>query len=287
MNDIIIIAAILILVILFALWMHHEMNCLGISFYSVESVRLPDNFNGLKFVLLSDLHNKSFGEKNVRLIQAIDRQKPDFIVIAGDMVTYGKKNGLGYIAGLELIKELKERYDVFYAPGNHEEELKKEDPSYERKVREAGIYYVNNESVMLKRGEQAIRIAGLSLPMEYFRKFHNKQLEPGTVEALLGSKKSQHYTLLIAHKPAHFAQYQSWGADLVVSGHLHGGLINVPHLGGFVSPQLEFFPKFDAGKFILEDSTMIISRGLGSHSIPIRINNRPEIVVVTLKQLKN
>jgi hypothetical protein len=267
---------------LFIFWMRHELDCLETTYYTVESERLPDEFDGVRFVLLSDLHNKSFGKQNGRLLSAIARQKPDFIVAAGDLVTAKKKEG--DVAAKELMKVLGKQYDVFYGRGNHEERLSETDRGFEEEIRKCGVHYLHNESVFLVRGESKIRITGLSLPMEYFEKFHQTSLDGKTIEELIGNKRDTVFNLLIAHKPAHFFEYVSWGADLIVSGHLHGGMIRLPFLGGVVSPQLEIFPKFDAGKFILGKSTMIISRGLGSHSIPIRIHNRPELVVVTLKK---
>lgn len=273
----------LIVIMLFALWMHHELDCLETTCYTVESEKLPENFHEVRFVLLSDLHNKFFGVNNARLLSAIDHVGTEFIVVAGDLVTAGEKNG--DLAGKQLMEELGKKYDVFYGRGNHEEKLAAEDGgAYEQYVKDAGVHFLHNESVLLSRDNQEIRIMGLSLPIEYFKKFRQTMLEEETVEALIGRKKEEKFTLLIAHKPAHFRQYAQWGADLVVSGHVHGGIMQLPVLGGIVSPQLEIFPEFDAGKFTLGKSTMIVSRGLGSHSIPIRIHNRPELVVVTLRK---
>lgn len=276
-------AVVLVLLFLFVLWMRYELDCLETTYDTVESERLPENFDGVRFVLLSDLHNKFFGKENVRLLSAIERAKPDFILVAGDLVTAKQK--AGDCAGRELMKQLGKKYDVFYGRGNHEEKLFEIDGGeYERYIKSVGVHYLNNESVLLSRGGQEIRITGLSLPIEYFRKFHQTALNENELERLLGRKTKERFTLLIAHKPAHFPEYAQWGADLTVSGHVHGGIIQVPVLGGLVSPQFEIFPKFDAGKFVLRESTLVISRGLGSHSIPIRINNRPELVVVTMKK---
>lgn len=267
----------------FVFWMRHELDCLETTCYTVESERLPENFHEVRFVLLSDLHNKCFGLHHERLLSAIERATPDFLVVAGDLVTAGEKNG--DMAGKQLMEKLGKKYDVFYGRGNHEEKLAAEDGgSYEQYVENTGVHFLNNESVLLERGGQKIRITGLSLPIEYFKKFRQTFLQQETVEELLGRKQDELFTLLIAHKPAHFPEYALWGADLVVSGHVHGGIMQLPVLGGIVSPQLEIFPKFDAGKFHIGKSTMVISRGLGSHSIPIRIHNRPELVVVMLKK---
>ncbi len=279
-----VLAAAVCLVLGGILYIRHELDCLETAYYTVESERLPKEFDGARFVLLSDLHNKSFGKENERLLSAIERQKPDFIVVAGDLVT--RKQQGGNTEARKLMEKLGKQYDVFYGRGNHEEKMAEIDPGYEEDVKKAGVYYLNNQTLLLKRGEGKIRITGLSLPMKYFKKFRQTPLEPDTIERLI-KKRKEGFNLLIAHKPAHFYEYAQWGADLVVSGHVHGGVIRFPFLGGLVSPQLEFFPKFDAGKFTLQDSTLIVSRGLGSHSIPVRIHNRPELVTVVLKRKKS
>lgn len=273
----------LILAVFFMLWMRHELDCLETTHYTVESERLPQHFHDARFVLLSDLHNKSFGQHHERLLSAIKREKPDFIVVAGDLVTAGKQGEDR--AARQLMEQLGSRYDVFYGRGNHEEKLAKRDGGcYEQYVGQQGVYMLHNESVLLERKGQSIRIAGLSLPIAYFKKFRQTSLSEDVVKKLLGEKDKERFTLLIAHKPAHFPEYAAWGADLVVSGHVHGGMVRLPWLGGIISPQLEIFPKFDAGIFTMGKSTMVISRGLGSHGIPIRIYNRPELVVVTLRR---
>lgn len=282
----ILIGGIIVFMIIFILWMRYELDCLETTYYTIESERLPENFDHARFVLLSDLHNKSFGENNVRLLSAIKRAKPDFILVAGDMVTAKEQDGEK--AGLTLMEQLGKEYDVFYARGNHEQKLFEiKGNQYEQAIKKTGVHFLNNESVLLSRGEQEIRITGLSLPMKYFQKFHQTALAEGQIETLLGKRKGNKFHILLAHKPAHFPEYANWGADLVVSGHVHGGILYLPYFGGVISPQLELFPRFDAGVFTLEKSTMVISRGLGSHSVPIRIHNRPELVVVTMKKISS
>ena len=93
----------------------------------------------------------------------------------------------------------------------------------------------------------------------------------------------QGYTVLLSHRPELFAVYAEQGIDLVFSGHAHGGQFRLPILGGLIAPNQGLFPQFDAGQFTSGQTAMLVSRGIGNSVIPIRINNRPQIVVAELR----
>ncbi|SHH94836.1 metallophosphoesterase [Clostridium grantii] len=90
--------------------------------------------------------------------------------------------------------------------------------------------------------------------------------------------------ILLVHNPKYFEKYSNWGADLIFSGHVHGGIIRLPYLGGLLSPDRRFFPKYDNGVYENNGNKMIVSRGLGNSHLNLRINNKPELIVVTLKK---
>ena len=102
------------------------------------------------------------------------------------------------------------------------------------------------------------------------------------VEKLLGSPKKDTFSILIAHNPEYFPYYAAWGADLTVSGHIHGGIMRLPWIGGVISPSLRLFPKYDSGEFEENGKKMILSRGMGLHHIKLRFFNRPEISVIKI-----
>lgn len=274
---------------LFYIWMQYETHQLEYSFYQIESEKITHQFDGAKFIIISDLHNNQFGKKNEILLSAIEKQKPDFIVIAGDMIVGEKKWNMNI--ALPFLEALSKQYDVFYANGNHEQKLgsyeETKDSSYRyycEKIREFGIHHLINESVYLYRGAEKIRISGLELPLCFFGKIKRPSMTDAIIEQCIRKKKEEIFELLIAHNPMYFPYYANWGADLVISGHVHGGMIRFPYLGGAVSPQIKLFPKYDAGFFRQNQSFLIVSRGLGTHTIKVRIANRPELAVVTLKQ---
>ena len=238
-------------------------------------------------ILLSDLHNKSFGKKNEQLLAAIENIHPDMILIAGDMYTSVK--GGDTQTAKELVCALAKRYPVYYGNGNHEHKTRIYPeyfgtmyPEFADAVKNAGVRHLVNEKVSLPAFN--MDIYGLEIEREYYGKFRFAQMAPSYLEGLLGKTDDSRFSVLIAHNPDYFDAYAGWGADLVVSGHVHGGLMKLPFLGGVSSPALRLFPKYDGGEFKEGKSTMILGRGLGTHTLPIRIFNPGELVVIHLTQ---
>ena len=239
-----------------------------------------------RLVLLADLHNKSFGEGNERLLAAIDKAAPDGILVAGDMLT--AMRGADYSQALSLMEQLSARYRVYYGMGNHEYRLGLYPDDYPGMyegymsgLKRAGIEPLINETVYLP--ECNIAVCGAQIDRAYFRHFRRKPMETSYLSKLLGTPDGEIFQLLIAHNPVYFDVYARWGADLVVSGHVHGGIMRLPVLGGVLSPALTLFPKYDGGMFKEDNSTMILSRGLSSHTPPVRIFNPGELIVIDLK----
>lgn len=239
-------------------------------------------------VFLSDLHNHSYGEKNSRLLQAICKEKPELILIAGDMLTAGKQPEMD--AALSLLDELTKRFPVFYGNGNHEYRMKantqKYGDQYDRyssMLRQYGCHLLENSYEQFRIHGLPLCIWGLELPPLYFAKGHREVLRPEQIRELIGEPDPGACNILLAHHPMYFDAYAAWGADLTLSGHLHGGIVRLPFVGGIVSPQIRLFPKYDRGMYRREESTLIVSAGLGSHTIPVRINNPAELVVIRFR----
>ena len=127
-----------------------------------------------------------------------------------------------------------------------------------------------------------ITVWGLELPWQCYRRFRKNELTAGQITELLGARDEGRYNILLAHNPVYFEAYAAWGAELTPAGHLHGGVIRLPYSGGVVTPQFRLFPKYDRGIFKRRGKLLVVSAGLGSHSIPIRINNPPELVVLDI-----
>lgn len=238
-------------------------------------------------VVLADLHNKKYGRENEQLIQAIRELAPDMILVAGDLLT--AKPGKSLDAALRVLECLSRDYPIYYGNGNHEQRIKLYPAVYgdmaERYAAglgEFGIEPLVNAHVQLM--DYGIRIYGVEIDKRYYKRFGVQPMEETYLETLLGRVDKEFYNILLAHNPDYFPQYAKWGAELVLSGHVHGGMVRVPFVGkGVASPNIRFFPKYDGGRFDEKGSTMLVSRGLGMHTIPVRLFNPGEILLLEFK----
>lgn len=280
----IILGILILLAFFFLAVMYYDCSRFVTTSYEIESGKITGEYT---FVLLSDLHNKSFGEKNEKLLKKIEELAPDAILVAGDMLTAHEKKQRHQVA-IDFMSQIGRRYPVYYGLGNHEHRLmlypQESGGRYEAYVEslhKVGIWPLMNESVALPAVN--INIAGAVLDRCYYRKFRAYPMPDDYLSDLLGEPKRNAFQILIAHNPDYFTDYVKWGADLIVSGHVHGGLMRLPFVGGVVSPKLTLFPKYDAGRYEQDEAAMILSRGLGTHTLPIRIFNPGELVVLHLR----
>lgn len=241
------------------------------------------DINSFRIVMLSDLHSSSFGKNNSRLSKAVIEQKPDAVVIAGDMYTAVKNENTD--CALALLKAFEGKFPVYYANGNHElkarERVDEFGSLYESFKNKINVFYLENECITDKSGSL---FYGLDLPFDYYKKFKN--IAPGKdgIDNLLGTCDLSRFNILIAHNPEYFEDYSEWGADLVLSGHYHGGLMRLPFLKGVISPRYKLFPHYSYGTYTAKESTMILGCGLGTHTLPIRIFNPGEISVIDIRR---
>ncbi|MCD8379316.1 MAG: metallophosphoesterase [Lachnospiraceae bacterium] len=267
--------------------------CCGIIFHDTHHFHIvryrlthPKLKKAVRVVVLADLHDTVYGKDNERLYAAVKEQKPDFILIAGDMVTASLRSDFG--ASAALLEKLAAEFPVYYGMGNHESRLaeRKEDygdryEEYRHKLQRTGVVFLKNDSVVFPQYQIALH--GLELEEHYYRRTSGRRLPADYLERRFGKADEDFFHLLIAHNPEFFPQYADWGADLTVSGHVHGGIVRLPILGGVISTSFRLFPKYDGGLFTDHGSAMIISRGLGSHTIPLRMFNPGECVVIDME----
>ncbi len=239
--------------------------------YALTSSKLPSSYEGFKIVQISDLHNENFGNKQDLLIDKIVSQKPDLIVITGDLIDSSHPD-LEHV--MTLINGIKNLAPIYFVSGNHESWV--DSALYESlkfNLRNAGVFILENEVITFKnRSNESIKILGLneSSPPSYALDLMSSQVE------------SSDFTLLLAHHPENFELYVSYGIDLVFSGHAHGGQMRLPLMGGLIAPDQGFFPKYTEGLWVKDNTTLVISRGLGNSIIPIRFFNGPELITLTL-----
>lgn len=259
------------------------------KFKLVEYVYKSDKLLADEFcaVVLSDLHNYEYGKDNERLMQAIRTVNPDAVLIAGDMIESEK--GKQIATTMVLLKRLAAEFPVYYGVGNHESKVLRFPEKFgnmfeelELGLKEAGLHIMRNEIAWLP--DFGIRLYCVELEHAYYRRFITRHLPEDYMQKRFGAPDEDMLNILLAHNPEHFPDYAKWGADFVLSGHIHGGIIRVPGLGGAISPQMKLFPKYDGGEFKEGNSVMILSRGIGTHTLPVRILNRAELVVLRIKK---
>ena len=276
-----IITVIALLLLFFIMIMVLDGNRFRVVSYDISHEKIKKPYT---FVVLSDLHNKVYGKNHEKLIRAIEKEQPAGVLIAGDLLT--AKPGYPLHLALDLLEQLAPKYPIYYGMGNHEARLflypevyGTMGADYEEKLKGLGISLLRNESRSL--GEDLV-ITGLDMKREYYKRFKKTTMTTEYLKKTLGEKNKDKFQILLAHHPDYFQEYSSWGADLVLSGHVHGGMVRLPFLGGVISPALRLFPKYDGGSFEEKESRMILSRGLGMHTIPVRLFNPGELVVLKL-----
>lgn len=242
---------------------------------------------GLRLALIADLHN------NVRpgLTEKVAEAAPDAVVIAGDMVNGPVKSSLPRFGrAYGLVKDLAELFPVYYSPGNHEARWKRAEAgsdslyaAYRRGLEAKGVVFLDNETIPLDCEAGRIVLAGLDLPKRFYP-YRPGRFDGPTAEEMreMLGEKPEDFTVLLAHSPLYFDSYAAWGADLVLSGHVHGGMLRLPGLGGVFGPGFNLFPPYTKGLYEKDGRSMLVSAGVGTHSIPIRVNDPRQIILADL-----
>ena len=282
----IIIGSVLVAAILVLAEMYRELHTFRVTHYRVNSAKLAGEKT---WIFLSDLHNQVYGVNNEKLIHAVKEERPDLILIGGDMLV--GKNGHSYAPALACVEELVKIAPVYYANGNHEERMKlkpeKYDQSYSayrERLLKLGVHMLENDSVILVStgSEEKVRLTGLEIPLECYTHLKRRKMPEGIIKERIGNRDPEAFQVLLAHNPSYMKEYLAWGADLILSGHLHGGMVRIPGIGGVIGPDFVLFPKYSGEMRRVEDQTVIVSKGLGTHTIHIRLFNPAEVVVLSL-----
>lgn len=263
------------------LFIYYQNNAIKVSTYNIASNKVSKELSGYKIVQLTDLHNKSFGKNQSKLIKKIKPLNPDIIVFTGDLID-AKRNDIK--KPVEFMKKLLEIAPVYFVTGNHEWCSNKWD-SLEPELRKLGVIILDNTSKEVKTKAENILITGIDDPEKLEGHLSDSSIVKDELTYSVRTfEKYKGFKMLLSHRPELFEEYNQF--DLIFSGHAHGGQFIIPFVGGVVAPNQGFFPKYYAGLYKSNDTSMIVSRGLGNSIIPVRIFNYPEIVVVTLSHIK-
>ena len=263
-------------------WMFVDNRMLSVDKPEVKVKGLPAAFDGKKILHLSDLHRKRYGDRFNNLINTCAFLKPDYVFFTGDVMT---RHETDLSPKLVFMKRLMSLGPVYFVPGNHETGA----PDGRghrlcREIEELGVHMLINRSEKITAGGESVNIYGVELPAtHYYSDRGFRDLTPVTADMLreyVGEPEQGRTNILLAHDPLPFEAYAEWGADLVFSGHIHGGIIRLPFVGGLLSPERKFFPKYSKGLYKSGDSQIVVSAGLGK----FRMMNPSHILLVTLRQ---
>ena len=281
---------ILIIVAVFIVYclieMIRELRDFRVTKYRICSQKLNGIKKEKKIIFLSDLHNRMYGEENERLLESIRNQHPDLILIGGDMLV--RKDGNFYDKTVHFLAKLPGICPVYCANGNHEQKLKELPDKYEQSYEEykkaltaSGIHMLENASETVKLDEVPVKLSGLEIPLGAYARFGKKELSLKEITDRIG-EHGDDYQILLAHHPGYMKEYLAYGADLILGGHYHGCLVQLPGIGGVISTNFTLFPKYSGGIYQEGEQTAVVSRGLGTHSVPLRLWNWPELIVLEL-----
>ena len=234
----------------------------------------------IRLVVISDLHSTVYGEGQEVLIEMIAAQKPDVILLAGDIVDDNLPEEPAYL----FMEKVVEIAPTYYVMGNHEIWS-----AHANRIRYTanglGVNVLRNDFVNVELNGEEIVLFGIDDPHSWE---YEDDLEPigwnQTLSNLWKSDESGHFQVLISHRPEQVSTYENLGFDLIVAGHAHGGQVRIPFLvNGLFTPNQGFFPDYAGGDYSLNDeTTMIVSRGTVVNWVP-RVFNRPEVVVIDLQ----
>lgn len=248
---------------------------IDISHYEIKNNKLNQKYNNYKIMLLTDLHNRDITEK---LIKIVNEENPNIIVMSGDMINEKVE---GFDNFFNLCEKLKDK-TIYYVFGNHEENMsdEKQNEFIEKIKEKTNVILLNNDKVEL---DDSFTIYGFSHQVKYYLASTKEKIDLNYIEERIGKIDTNKFNLLISHDPLLYNLYSEYGFDMVLSGHLHGGIINIPFVGGLLSPDFTFFPKYYKGVNKIGNTNLVISRGLGyGYMIPIRVFNRGEVVIINL-----
>ena len=261
------------------IWGVYCDNTIAITNYCVNNTK---NDAKLKFVVITDLHNKEYGEKNADLAELVKEQNPDFIAVCGDMVNRGDPDTTKMKDVLEKLSKIAPTYCCL---GNHERDnAAKFGTDFKSETNSTGAVLLDNEYIKFTKNGKSVLIGGMSDYPYYEFYTPDDDVPSRALWEEFAEKAKNNFTILLHHQPEYIAEdAKKTDIDLIVCGHTHGGQIQLPFIGGVIAPNQGLFPKYDKGEFDLDGTKMIVCAGLSNTVFIPRINNQVEIGVVTIK----
>ena len=243
----------------------------------------------VRIAFLSDLHSRSYGKGNIKLIRMIARTKPDFIILGGDMLTASRLRNRDELT-ISTLEGLGNIAPVFYVPGNHEKKLmesgdEKQSERWDDYLFELECMDLNWLADDHEIMTEDMNIYGLDIDERFYGKFgKSPKMQLSYIKDKVGIPDRRKFNILAAHSPEFIDTYAKTDFDLVLCGHYHGGMVNLPWIGPLIAPNYTFRPKYSGGAYKKGGKVIIVTRGIGSHGVNIRLFNRPEVVLIDVRQ---
>lgn len=261
-----------IIFILFCIFINWSNDSLIITEDTYTNINIPTSFNGYTILQISDFNNKK--ELSKELIKNTKNINPDIVVITGDYINSDRSTE--YNVDYSYFEEISKQYPIYFVTGEQEQDSIYYD-KVKRMLKDIGVYVLENETIELTNGSDKISLMGINDSSFFFENL-------GAFDETIRKNKTNEFTILLSHRPELIDIYTQNKIDLVITGHALGGQFNIPFVGPFYSSNQGFYPDYTSGFYKQEDTSIYVSRGIGNTFIPIRLFNRPEINVITLKK---
>ena len=255
---------------------------IGVTEYTLSFDSLPAAFDGFRIVQVSDLHNDTFGADQSMLLEHIEALKPDIIAVTGDMID---RRHTDVSAAMMFVRGAAEIAPVYFVTGNHEQWCDAYD-DLKTQMLACGVHILDDDVQVLRKNGEELTLLGLAYPAKSLQEDREDRGLAKMINTLdILTEKTSGFCVLLAHRPELFGIYaeEEYGIELVLSGHAHGGQVRLPGIGAVFAPSQGFFPKYDMGVYTDDNTLLVVSRGLGNSSIPVRLLNPPELMCVTLR----
>ena len=278
MKKIIIILIGIILLLLVSFYLYYENNYLQVSNYNIESNKIPKDFDGFKIAQISDFHNTKSKKLTNDLVEKTKKSKPNIIVLTGDLIDSNKTN---IDIAISFIKKINNIAPIYYVTGNHEAKISNYE-ELKNKLEKNKVIILDDKLEIIKKDKSMINIIGIDDPSFNFNTYRDDStiIQDNLIPIQFDKND---FTILLSHRPELIETYAENNFDLVLSGHAHGGQIRIPFIGGLIAPNQGLLPKYTSGIYEIKNTKIIVSRGIGNSILPFRVNNRPELVIVELK----
>ena len=270
MNKWLVFFTFILIILIFLSKIYFDTNVFKVNKVQYHSNKLPA---GSEFTVLqiSDLHNKVFGDSNEKLINTVEKSNADIIVITGDLVDRGTDNFNNVFSIIEKITAINK--DIFFVSGNHEwgnpytEDLL-------NGLRERNVTILNNKNIQITEKKVTLNLVGVD----------DVSINKDNSKKAFSNIDQAQYTILLSHSPNIIEKkYNDISADLILSGHTHGGQVRIPYIGALVTPDQGFFPKLDKGTYKVGlNQYLYIDSGLGTSIAPIRFLNQSQLTLVKI-----